>query len=135
MITTMTKTQTATFIALSTTALLIAPDLAHAASANSASDVFNTGPLDNIIDFLTGPVARFIAVLAVFALGAMIMFGQGFQGFGQRVPTVLIGIIFVIGAVTAVDFFIGGSSGASLTPEEFLEIQDLGHLDTGKANQ
>jgi type IV secretory pathway VirB2 component (pilin) len=121
----MIKTRTATFLVLSATALMGMPELALAATANSASDVFNTGPLDNIIDFLTGPVARFIAVLAVFALGAMIMFGQGFQGFGQRVPTVLIGIIFVIGAVTAVDFFIGGASGASLTPEEFLEFQQL----------
>ena len=127
-----TKTYTATLIALTSAALFAVPETALAASANSASDVFSTGPLDNIIDFLTGPVARFIAVLAVFALGAMIMFGQGFQGFGQRVPTVLIGIIFVIGAVTAVDFFIGGASGASLTPEELIEIQ---HLNTGETKQ
>ena len=131
----MTKTYTATLIALSSTVLLAMPEIALAATANSASDVFNTGPLDNIISFLTGPVARFIAVLAVFALGAMIMFGQGFQGFGQRVPTVLIGIIFVIGAVTAVDFFIGGASGASLTPEEFLEVQKLGHPTTAEVSQ
>ena len=128
----LTKTRTAAFIALTTAALFALPEIALAATANSASDVFNTGPLDNIISFITGPVARFIAVLAVFALGAMIMFGQGFQGFGQRVPTVLIGIIFVIGAVTAVDFFIGGASGASLTAEE---VQDLQRLNTEAPSQ
>lgn len=112
-------------IALATTALLISPQMAVAAS--SASDVFNTGVLDTIIQFLTGPVARFIAILAVFALGGMIMFGQGFQGFGQRVPTVLVGIIFVIGSVTVVDYFIGGSgsSGASISAEEIQEIHSL----------
>lgn len=108
-----------------TAAVLISPQTAIAAS--SASDVFNTGPLESIISFLTGPVARFIAILAVFALGAMIMFGQGFQGFGQRVPTVLVGIIFVIGAVTVVDFFIGGSSssGASLSLSEMNELKAM----------
>ena len=114
-------------IALATTALLISPQMAVAAS--SASDVFNTGILDTIIQFLTGPVARFIAILAVFALGGMIMFGQGFQGFGQRVPTVLIGIIFVIGSVSIVNYFIGdsGSSGASISTKKIQEIPSL-HL-------
>lgn len=110
------------FIAL-TAAVLISPQTAIAAS--SASDVFNTGPLESIINFITGPVARFIAILAVFALGAMITMGQGFQGFGQRVPTVLVGIIFIIGAVNVVDYFVGGSnsSGASLSLTEMYELQ------------
>lgn len=74
-------------------------------------------PVRKFIEFLTGGFAVAIAVIAILVMGAMIIFGSDFGGFGRRVPMVLLGVGFVIFAVNVVDFLTGtGASGMLYDP-------------------
>lgn len=55
-------------------ALLLMPDLAHAAGASSGGMPWES-PLQKLIDSLTGPVAIGVSILAIFAAGVALAFG------------------------------------------------------------
>lgn len=105
------------------------------ATVNAANDIFGGGenPLDQFLSFLTGGFATTIAVIAVVVLGAMIIMGSDFGGFGRRVPMVIVGIGFVIFATQVVSFLTGtDASGmlydpASVFVEHFETTDPLQH--------
>ncbi len=60
-------------------------------------------PLEDILDSITGPVARIVAVIAITATGLALAFGDGGGGFRR-----LIQIVFGLSiAFAAASFFLG----------------------------
>lgn len=97
-----------------------------AATVRAANDIFGGGenPLDQFLDFLTGGFATTIAVIAVIVLGAMIIMGSDFGGFGRRVPMVIVGIGFVIFATQVVSFLTGTDASGMLFDPATIIIED-----------
>lgn len=56
--------------------LMIIPDLAHAAGSGMPWE----GPLEQIVNSITGPVAKAVGTLAVIASGVAIAFSEGGSG-------------------------------------------------------
>lgn len=63
--------------------------------------------LQNVVDLLTGNVARLLAVIAVVLVGVAWMFGQVDL---RRAGVVVIGIIMIFSAVQIVSMITGGGS-------------------------
>lgn len=62
------------------------------------------GPVERIIDILTGPLARSIAVLVCIFLGYLAWAGQMTW---QRAGSFILGIILIFGSAAIADLFIG----------------------------
>lgn len=62
------------------------------------------GPLQNLIDLLTGTTARLVAILALIVLGLMAMTGRMSWGIAG---SIIGGIVLVFGAAWIADNFIG----------------------------
>jgi type IV secretory pathway VirB2 component (pilin) len=93
------------------TALMMMP-LEAVAKVQAAEDIFGgaSNPLERFLSFLTGGFASTIAIIAVVVLGAMIIMGSDFGGFGRRVPMVIVGVGFVIFASNVVNFLTGAET-------------------------
>lgn len=65
------------------------------------------GFLQNVVDMLTGNVARLLAVIAVILVGIAWMFGHMDL---RRAGVVIVGIILIFGAVQIVSMITGGSA-------------------------
>jgi type IV secretory pathway VirB2 component (pilin) len=72
------------------TALMVVIATAPAFAATGGTALPWEGPLKTIQDSLTGPVATAIAVIALFAAGAGLVFGDEMSNFVKRV---LIGVM------------------------------------------
>jgi hypothetical protein len=66
-------------------------------------------------------------VIAVIVLGAMIIMGSDFGGFGRRVPMVIVGIGFVIFATQVVSFLTGTDASGMLYDPASVFVE---HLET-----
>lgn len=75
-------------------ALLLMPDLAHAAGASSGGMPWES-PLQKLIDSLTGPVAIGVSILAIFAAGVALAFGGEINGF-VRALIILVLVVAII---------------------------------------
>lgn len=63
------------------------------------------GPIDRIVDSLTGPVARGAAVISIVVTGLTLAFGEG-GGFFRRAVTVVFGLSIALTAASfGVSFF------------------------------
>ncbi|MGH6951875.1 MAG: TrbC/VirB2 family protein [Vitreimonas sp.] len=71
------------------------------------------GPLEQIVDSITGPVARAAGVIAIVVAGAAVMFSQGGGGI-KRLAEVGLGIAIVFSAATFFLDFFGFAGGAVL---------------------
>lgn len=78
------------------------------ASPAAAQSLELTGPLQALVDILTGTVARLIAILAIVVYGFMMMSGRAEVKQGLMI---CFGIILVFGAATVVDLLTGGAGG------------------------
>lgn len=76
------------------------------------------GPLQQIQESITGPVAGFIALTAVAIAGGMLIFGGELNDFARRLMYVVLVAGVLLGATQIVGLF--GASGASI---------DVGELD------
>jgi type IV secretion system protein VirB2 len=85
-------------------ALLIAVALAARPAAAASAGMPWEGPLQRIVNSLTGPVAKGIGIIAIVVAGLGLAFGEG--GGGTRK---LIGIVFGLAVA-----FTAGSFGVSL---------------------
>lgn len=65
------------------------------------------GFLQNVVDLLTGNVARLLAVIAVILVGIAWMFGHMDL---RRAGVVIVGIILIFGAVQIVSMITGGGA-------------------------
>lgn len=76
--------------------LMASPELALAAPWD--------GPLQTLIDLLTGTTARLAAILAIVILGFMAMTGRMSWGFGA---SIIGGVVLIFGGAWIVDTMIG----------------------------
>ncbi len=70
------------------------------------------GPLQQIQQSITGPVAGFIALAAVAVAGGMLIFGGELNDFARRLMYVVLVAGILLGATQIVALF--GASGASI---------------------
>ncbi|MDX0946838.1 conjugal transfer protein TrbC [Sinorhizobium medicae] len=75
------------------------------------------GPLEQIQESITGPVAGYIALAAVAIAGGMLIFGGELNDFARRLVYVVLVAGILLGATAIVGLF--GATGASIgTPDE-----------------
>ena len=81
-----------------------------ASSSGGGSALPWEGPLQRVIDSLTGPVATGIGTLALFVAGGMLIFGSEIADFTKRVLyAVLAASIMLLGAQLLSAIGLGGS--------------------------
>jgi type IV secretion system protein VirB2 len=97
-------------------ALLSVPTVLLLASPSAASSGGGglpwEGPLEQIQESITGPVAGYIALAAVAIAGGMLIFGGELNDFARRLMYVVLVAGILLGATTIVGLF--GATGASI---------------------
>jgi type IV secretory pathway VirB2 component (pilin) len=97
------------------TGALVAVEVIAAASpafASSGGSLPWEGPLEQIQESITGPVAGYIALAAVAIAGGMLIFGGELNDFARRLVYVVLVAGILLGATTIVGLF--GATGASI---------------------
>ncbi|MBB3137733.1 type IV secretion system protein VirB2 [Rhizobium pisi] len=99
------------------------------ALASSGGSLPWEGPLQQIQESITGPVAGAIALAAVAIAGGMLIFGGELNDFARRLVYVVLVAGILLGATNIVGLF--GATGASigLTDEQFTSIGSNGGGD------
>ncbi|TCL89291.1 type IV secretion system protein VirB2 [Rhizobium sp. PP-WC-2G-219] len=82
------------------------------ALASSGGSLPWEGPLEQIQESITGPVAGYIALAAVAIAGGMLIFGGELNDFARRLVYVMLVAGILLGATTIVGLF--GATGASI---------------------
>jgi type IV secretion system protein TrbC len=100
--------------AVSVGATLFLVALATPALAGGSGGLPWEGPLQQIQQSITGPVAGFIALAAVAVAGGMLIFGGELNDFARRLMYVVLVAGILLGATQIVGLF--GASGASIGP-------------------
>ena len=78
----------------------------------SSADMPFVGPLERIMLTITGPVAKFMAIICVSGCGISMAFGE-MGGAMKRLVNIVFGISLVFAAVSWVPSFFGFSGGVS----------------------
>ena len=91
---------------------IVSAGAAHAATGGAGGAMPWEGPLTAVMDSITGPVARVIAILIIVATGMTLAFGDVGQGF-KKLLQILFGLAI---AFAATSFFLPlvGGGGATL---------------------
>ena len=71
------------------------------------------GPLDRIVDNLTGPFALAVGVLGLVVLAVRILFGEQFGQFARSIINVIIAVAMITGGAGLLRTLIPNASGAS----------------------
>lgn len=104
--------------------------LATPALASSGGGLPWEGPLQQIQESITGPVAGFIALAAVAIAGGMLIFGGELNDFARRLMYVVLVAGILLGATQIVGLF--SASGASIgTPADEAPRDRAGEPDNG----
>lgn len=103
--------------------------LATPAMASSGGGLPWEGPLQQIQESITGPVAGFIALAAVAVAGGMLIFGGELNDFARRLMYVVLVAGILLGATQIVGLF--GASGASIGISEQAELSRAGERNDG----
>jgi type IV secretion system protein VirB2 len=92
------------------------------ALASSGGSLPWEGPLQQIQESITGPVAGAIALAAVAIAGGMLIFGGELNDFARRLVYVVLVVGILLGATNIVGLF--GATGASigLSDEQVISI-------------
>ncbi len=85
------------------------------------------GPLQQIQQSITGPVAGYIALTAVAIAGGMLIFGGELNDFARRLMYVVLVAGILLGATTIVGLF--GATGASIGIASNVSTQTLLDMD------
>jgi type IV secretion system protein VirB2 len=99
--------------ALRIAALAAAIGCAAAPAYASGSGMPWEGPLEQVVDSITGPVARAAAVIAIIISGIAIMFSEGGGGI-RKLAFVGLGVAIMFAAVSFFLDFFGFAGGAVL---------------------
>ena len=86
--------------------------LGSPAFASSGGRLPWEGPLEQIQESITGPVAGYIALAAVAIAGGMLIFGGELNDFARRLVYIVLVAGILLGATTIVGLF--GATGASI---------------------
>ena len=98
------------------------------ALASSGGSLPWEGPLQQIQESITGPVAGAIALAAVAIAGGMLIFGGELNDFARRLMYIVLVAGILLGATNIVGLF--GATGASIgLPEE--QTTSIGKSETG----
>jgi len=104
--------------------------LATPALASSGGGLPWEGPLQQIQESITGPVAGFIALAAVAIAGGMLIFGGELNDFARRLMYVVLVAGILLGATQIVGLF--SASGASIgTPADEAPQERAGESSNG----
>ena len=87
--------------------VLVAIGLTGAAQAQTGGGMPWEGPLTAVMDSITGPVARIIAILIIVATGLTLAFGDVGQGF-KKLLQILFGLAIAFAAATIFLPLVGG---------------------------
>ncbi len=103
------------FVRLATLAAVtaIAAGAAHAATGGAGGAMPWEGPLTAVMDSITGPVARIVAILIIVATGLTLAFGDVGQGF-KKLLQILFGLAIAFAATSFFLPLVGG--GGALIP-------------------
>ena len=82
-------------------AIVLLPHVAFAASAGGGAPMPWTGPLESLLDNLSGPTARIIGALAFVVGGALWAFTRHEEG-ARRFAQAVVGLAIMIGAANIV---------------------------------
>ena len=93
-------------------AALLCAALATPALASSGGSLPWEGPLEQIQESITGPVAGAIALAAMAIAGGMLIFGGELNDFARRLVYIVLVAGILLGATTIVGLF--GATGASI---------------------
>ena len=93
-------------------AFVVGATLSLPAFASSGGSLPWEGPLQQIQQSITGPVAGFIALAAVAVAGGMLIFGGELNDFARRLMYVVLVAGILLGATQIVALF--GATGASI---------------------
>ncbi|MCM2477431.1 conjugal transfer protein TrbC [Rhizobium sp. CG5] len=93
-------------------AALFCVALAAPALASSGGSLPWEGPLEQIQESITGPVAGAIALAAMAIAGGMLIFGGELNDFARRLVYIVLVAGILLGATTIVGLF--GATGASI---------------------
>lgn len=99
------------------------------AMASSGGGLPWEGPLEQIQQSITGPVAGFIALAAVAVAGGMLIFGGELNDFARRLMYVVLVAGILLGATQIVELF--GTSGASIGVFEQAGLSGAGERHHG----
>lgn len=99
------------------------------ALASSGGSLPWEGPLQQIQESITGPVAGAIALAAVAIAGGMLIFGGELNDFARRLMYIVLVAGILLGATNIVDLF--GATGASIgLPNE--QTTSIGQSEEGE---
>ena len=107
-------------LALPLAALLLLS--AEAAAAATSTNFFGgTNPLQTFVDFMTGPFAYAVVILALLAAGAAMVYGGDFSGYSKRFLMVAAAGAVVAFADQVVGALFGGGVGIAVPPDMLLQ--------------
>lgn len=92
--------------------LLALPDAALAGDQIFGS----SSPLTKFVDFVTGPFAYMVVIVALVATVGVLALGGEFSGFSRRMPIIVVAGAIVILAQTVLGNLFGSGRAASLPP-------------------
>lgn len=122
----MEHNRTVTFLTASITLFTLSIDPAFASGGGGLPW---EGPLQQIQQSITGPVAGFIALAAVAVAGGMLIFGGELNDFARRLMYVVLVAGILLGATQIVGLF--GASGASIGTVEAVQHSGAGEGGDG----
>jgi len=109
--------------------IVVGSVLVHPAFASSGGSLPWEGPLQQIQQSITGPVAGFIALAAVAVAGGMLIFGGELNDFARRLMYVVLVAGILLGATQIVALF--GATGASIGIANEVGVPALGGAGEG----
>ena len=110
-------------------AFAVGATLSLPAFASSGGSLPWEGPLQQIQQSITGPVAGFIALAAVAVAGGMLIFGGELNDFARRLMYVVLVAGILLGATQIVALF--GATGASIGIMSEERVSALGGAGEG----
>ena len=102
--------KTRNLLQLATTVLTLAVSAVNCYASGYGSGMPWEGPLQQVMDSITGPVAKVIGVLAIVAVGAAMAFSEG-GGMMRKILNVVMGLTICFSASTFFLSFFGYGTG------------------------
>jgi type IV secretion system protein VirB2 len=94
--------------------VLTLSNAAFASNVNQSTTLPWDNTLGALTGFLTGSVAKYISIVAIFVAGLALVFGEDLGQFARRMLMIVIAIAFLVGASSFASTFVTDASGAVL---------------------